>query len=283
MLDMNLYQNQGVAFLTQHGKEDLVRQPLQDRLGCRLMHTQAYDTDRLGTFTGEIARHGSQLDTAREKAKIGMALTQTRIGLASEGAFGADPFGGWMPWNTELLLWVDEERQLEIKGIAQGPAQSLSRWIETTDQLDKLASEAQFPLHHLNLRPAHEDSQYMVKGLRDKASLLQAFEQAKQASSNGLVLVENDLRAFGNPTRQGVIRNALQDLLRQLTSRCPQCASPGYWITQRIPGLPCKACAHPTQLPIAQRWRCPACHHEAEESLLTRQGADPSLCDVCNP
>ena len=212
-----------------------------------------------------------------------MALTQTRIGLASEGAFGADPFGGWMPWNTELLLWVDEERQLEIKGIAQGPAQSLSRWIEITDQLDKLASEAQFPLHYLNLRPAHEDPQYMVKGLRDKASLLQAFEQAKQASSNGLVLVENDLRAFGNPTRQGVIRNALQDLLRQLTSRCPQCASPGYWIAQRIPGLPCKACAHPTQLPIAQRWRCPACQHEAEESLLTRQGADPSLCDVCNP
>ena len=123
---MTKYHNQGVAFLTQHGKESLVRDALEEQLGCRLIHTDAYDTDQLGTFTGDIQRQGSQLDAARQKAKIGMSLTQLRIGLASEGAFGADPFGGLMPWNTELLLWVDEERQLEIKGVAQGPAQSLS-------------------------------------------------------------------------------------------------------------------------------------------------------------
>ena len=90
-----------VAFLTQHGTQNLVRDPLESALGCTLIHTDAYDTDQLGTYTREIARPGSQLDAARRKAQIGMALTGAPVGIASEGAFGSDPYGAYMPWNTE--------------------------------------------------------------------------------------------------------------------------------------------------------------------------------------
>ena len=212
-----------------------------------------------------------------------MSLTQLRIGLASEGAFGADPFGGLMPWNTELLLWVDEERQLEIKGVAQGPAQSSSRLIETLEQLDSFASEAQFPSHYLNLRSEDQYHTKIHKGLKDRAALVDAFREIKKAAPNSLLWVENDLRAFGNPTRQGVIRNALKDLLRQLKSLCPQCDSPGYWINKTIAGLPCQSCGNKTRGAIAQQWHCPSCLHTQYEELPIQHLADASICDVCNP
>ena len=78
------YLGQKVAFLTQHGKQDLVRAPLEAALGCQIVHTEGYDTDQLGTFTREVDRLGSQLEAARIKAKIGMALTQVQCADALE-------------------------------------------------------------------------------------------------------------------------------------------------------------------------------------------------------
>ena len=98
------YQGLQVALLTQHGKQDLLRAPLERALGCQLLHTSAYDTDTLGTFTGDVARDGSQREAARKKAQIAIDLTGAQVGLASEGAFDTDPFTGLMPWNTEVLL-----------------------------------------------------------------------------------------------------------------------------------------------------------------------------------
>jgi hypothetical protein len=97
MTQHRFYEGRPVAFLTQHGKQDLVRGPLETALGCRLVHTDAHDTDQLGTFTRELTRAGSQLDAARKKATLGMALTGTSVGMASEGSFGPDPFGAFMP------------------------------------------------------------------------------------------------------------------------------------------------------------------------------------------
>ena len=62
----HFYQGCQVAFLTQHGKQDLVRAQLEDALCCQLVHTDAYDTDQLGTFTRELSRAGSQLDAAQK-------------------------------------------------------------------------------------------------------------------------------------------------------------------------------------------------------------------------
>lgn len=90
----NLYQGCSVALLTQHGKEKLIAPILEPSLGCRIVHVTSYDTDQLGTFTGEIKRIENQINTARKKAKIGMSLNSSKIGIASEGAFVADPFSG---------------------------------------------------------------------------------------------------------------------------------------------------------------------------------------------
>lgn len=279
----NLYQHVKVAFLTQHGKQALLREPLENALGCHIAHTDAYDTDSLGTFTRDQIRSGSQLEAARKKASIGMHLLNTSIGIASEGSFGMDPFGGFIPWNTELVVWIDHNLDIEVIGIAQGPAQSLHKLIQSSLELETFAKTANFPEHHLVVRPQNQDHPEIIKGINHPADLIQAFNWAKQKSVNGCVFIENDLRAHCNPTRQGLIRKAAENLIQKLHSTCPQCNTPGYWITEQTAGLPCSACGRKTHLPVSEIWCCSTCTYEDHKRLSFHQLADPSRCDFCNP
>ena len=93
---------------------------------------------------------------------------------------------------------------------------------------------------------------------------------------------ETDLRAHTNPTRMANIMKATQDLSQKLASLCPQCSAPGFWITQKIKGLPCSECATPTHLPIADVWSCTKCNFKRETKLQIKT-ADPSRCPNCNP
>ncbi len=68
------YGQQSVAFLSRHGKQTLVAPVLERAWGCKIVHTEAFDTDRLGTFTREVDRPGSQMEAVRRKARMGMAL-----------------------------------------------------------------------------------------------------------------------------------------------------------------------------------------------------------------
>ena len=277
------YEGQAVAFLTQHGKQDLVRDELQAALGCVLLHTDQYDTDQLGTFTRDIDRLGSQLDAAKKKIELGMALTGARVGMGSEGAFGMDPFTHLMPWNTEIVHWTDLDQGLEVTGWAHGAAKSLYRSVKTLQELAQFAAEAGFPSHHLVVRPDQASHDGIHKGIKDLHSLHQAFEHALATSATGAVFVEHDLRAFCNPTRQSMIRQAAQDLIDKLLSACPSCARPGFTVKKKVPGLPCLACGAKTRLPISEIWHCQVCHTEEERQVNEGELANPSRCEFCNP
>lgn len=279
----SIYQGRKVAFLTQHGKQELVRSPLEADLGCQIVHTDSFDTDQLGSFTREVSRPGTQHAAARRKAKIGMELTGTELGLASEGAFGPDPFAGLISWNTEILLWADKEKGVEVTGLAQGPAQSSHSEVRTFFELKQFAIQAKFPEHHLVLRPDHQDHLEIYKNISDENGLAKAFHLAKENSSKGVVFVENDLRAFCNPTRQEIIREAAKDLIQKLLSQCPQCSAPGYWKEKYISGLLCRQCLGRTRLPVAESWRCQSCAFEEQFEINSGQFADPAKCESCNP
>lgn len=276
------YMDQAIAFLTQHGKEHLVAPILEPSLGCRIHHVNGYDTDQLGTFTGEIQRIENQINTARKKAQIGLSLAQTAIGIASEGSFTADPFGGLMPWNIEVMLWLDTQRNQEIVGIAQGPARNTSRTVDNLADLKKCALEAGFPSHHLVLKSQDSDKPLCVKGIRDWDTLDEKFLFIQSQSGNKTISVESDLRAFCNPTRQAMIQKAAKDLLQKLTSMCPQCSSTGFWMTGHDPGLPCRVCNRPTKLALQYKWGCAVCGYQETRSSQT-MNANPENCDFCNP
>ena len=279
----SIYAESPVALLTQHGKEGVIASVLDTALGCRVERVTGYDTDLFGTFTREIPRAGMQLEAARKKARVGMELSGLSLGLASEGSFGPDPMVGMFPWNVELLIFLDDERGLEIVGVAQGKANVSHLLTADWAVAVAFAKRAQFPAHHLVVRPESEDDPRIRKGIAAWAELEAVFAWALAESGNGRVFVETDVRAHANPTRMDNIRLAAEDLVKKLRSLCPACSTPGFWIVERVDGLPCVDCGAPTREPRAEVHGCLKCAHRLTRERTDRQYADPGRCDYCNP
>lgn len=277
------YAGRRIALLTQHGKEAVVAPVLEAVLGCRVERVEGYDTDQLGTFTREIPRLGTQLDAARKKARIGMELTGSTIGLASEGSFGPDPFAGMFPWNVELLLFIDDTLEIEVCGVFQGPGGGAHLRTEDWAAVEDFASKSGFPAQHLVLRPDDENSPRFRKGIADWAALRDAFAWARDLSESGRVFAQFDLRAHANPGRMENIRRAAEDLAIKLSSVCPVCGTPGYAMIDRLTGLSCGDCGAPTREPRADIWGCLRCDHRETRIRTDAVAADPGRCDRCNP
>lgn len=277
------YEGRRFTLLTQHGKEKVIARELEVLLGCRVERTEGYDTDLLGTFTREVPRPGTQLDAARRKARIGMEISGSSLGLGSEGAFGPHPIGGFVSWNVEILVFIDDELGLEAVGRSEGPANFSQRVLADWAEAEAFAHQAGFPLHQLVVRPESGDDPRMRKGISDWTELEAAFAWAKNQSSSGRLYMENDVRAHTNPTRMEIIRLAAGDLAARLSSSCPACGLPGFAFIERIPGLPCNGCGAPTRLTRAEVNGCLKCPHRETHVLRLQSFADPGCCDFCNP
>ena len=163
------YRDQQAALLTQHGKEGVIAPVLAKLPGCRVEKVEGFDTDLLGTFTRDIARAGSQLDAARKKARIGMELSGFSIGIASEGSFGTDPFTRMLPWNSELLIWIDDRLGIEIVATSAGKTNFFHRLVDSWVEAEDFARLVGFPEHRLVVRPADKNHPEFRKGLADWA------------------------------------------------------------------------------------------------------------------
>lgn len=277
------YAGQRIALLTQHGKERVIAPVLDPVLHCRIERIDGYDTDQLGTFTRDIPRVGTQIETARKKARIGMELSGLPLGLASEGAFGPDPMTGVFPWNVECLVLIDDINDLEIVGIAQGATQQghllASNWAAT----EAFARKMDFPTQHLVVRPDDINSPRFRKGIACWQELEKAFQWAVAESVTNQVFLEVDLRACCNPPRMAMIRQAAEDLLARLQCNCPACGIPGFALIERTPGLPCKECDAPTHEYRAEVFGCLKCGHRLTKKRIEPEFADPGRCPLCNP
>lgn len=279
------YHARPVAFLTQHAKERVVNPVLEEGLGCRVELVRGFDTDTLGTFTREIPRAGTQLEAARAKAREAMRLSGHSIGLASEGSFGPDPMIGFFPWNVEMLIWIDDERELEVVGVASSrntnhAQHSSADWSE----IESFAFQSGFPWHHMILRPNDDADSRMRKGIDESDALRAAFDWACQLSDKGVVFIETDMRAHANPKRMTVIAEAAQDLVQKLRSLCPQCELPGFARAKPVPGIPCEVCRRPTDTPIAWEYSCLKCScREIRPLEGIPDFISPAQCAYCNP
>ena len=283
MSQRSRYDGSRVALLTQHGKERVIAPVLEPCLGCSVELVSGFDTDLLGTFTREIPRSGTQLEAARRKARKGIELAGAAQGIASEGSFGPDPYTGMFPWNVELLVWIDDDLGIEVVGIAQGAARSGHIQSDNWQEVADFAEREGFPEHHLVLRPDEQSDARIYKGISDWPTLKSFFDIGITQSRSGKVFVEFDLRAFANPGRMKHIEQAAVDLLQRLQSTCPACESPGFWISERQPGLPCASCRLPTSGYRSEVWTCPRCEHRRIAERADRSVADPAHCHYCNP
>lgn len=86
-----------------------------------------------------------------------MELSGLPLGQASEGSFGPDPIAGLFPWNVEVLLFIDDERGIEVVGMAQQATRFAHLLTDDWEAAAQFSRPAGFPEHHLVLRPQGED------------------------------------------------------------------------------------------------------------------------------
>lgn len=265
-----------LALLTQHAKQSAVEAPLKNA-GYTVHTLTGFDTDTLGTFTGEKARQGTQLDAAAAKAKLATALSSQRYGLGSEGAFGPDPYVGLTAWASEVLAWWDAQDERLVYAAVQGPETNYEHTTASTwEEARAFATSIGFAPHGIIV--GKPEQPFYNKDCRDWTAL---ETQVRTALAHGPVWLETDMRAHCNPTRMAMIGRCAEQLAHLLQSHCPACKRIGFGEVSPVLGAQCEACGAATAVLKAKLTRCTACGHTEQESI--RSTVPAAHCDHCNP
>lgn len=281
------YAGRLAALATMHAKQEAIAGPLAERLGLRVTVPGGLDTDRLGTFTGEVPRTGTIEEAAVAKARLGMAAAGVPLGLASEGSFGPHPAVPFVAAGIELLVLVDDERGIVLREqyLDERPCYHHAV-VDAADALGDYLERAGFPTHALIVRPSEPRTpgEGIRKGIRARDELAAAIAEAARRSDDGRAFVQNDMRAHMNPTRMSALERLAHRFGERVARPCPACATPGYGPVGVEEGLPCEWCGGPTHLVrhrILGCVRCDRAEHVARDD--GRTSADPGNCPRCNP
>jgi hypothetical protein len=279
---MHRYHPRRAVLSTKHEKLPLIGPNLQRHVGL-VVDAVPVDTDRLGTFTGDIARSGSAWETAVAKARIGMHEARCAIGIASEGSIGPHPNAPFISVAIELVVLVDDEIDIVIGETETGfDIVTVSADIALDDNIEILLQHRRFPAHAMTVRPAVGVLQPIYKGIRTRRELARAIGECAAVSSNLRARVETDLRAHRCPTRRPIIARAAERLAERLAACCPECTTPGWGIVWLELGLPCALCGRCVPVPRADVFGCARCP-AASTVDRDRAVADPADCEWCNP
>lgn len=269
-----------------HGKESVIGPPLREALGVEPVLPENFDSDYFGTFSGEVARRGSQVEAARAKALRALELTGETLAVASEGAFGAHPTAAFLQANFELVLLIDLQYGLELEAWEiTTRTVGTSEVVEHERDLFAVAERAGFPAHGVILKLTDgERVRWAVKGIRDRERLLAAYHEAMANSGSQVPVLETDLRAMHNPTRMDAIAAATRKLVDKILHVCPSCGWPGYDVSEVIRGLRCEQCGLPTRGVRAVVYGCKKCGHQSQQDFPDgREHMEAMYCDYCNP
>lgn len=278
-----MFSGRKLLIATKHKKEKVIAPLLEKSLGVKCFAATNFDTDTLGTFTGEVERKDDPVTTAREKCFLAMQQYDCDLAVASEGSFGMHPFMFLIHADEEIVLFIDKKNDLEIIAKELSTDTNFNgEEIKTEEQLKNFAERARFPTHGLIVRKAKDDFTEIVKGITEWEKLKTTFHQFIE--KYGTAFVETDMRAMYNPSRMQVIEKATKKLVDKINSRCPKCNTPGFGITDRKEGLPCSLCGFKTRSTLSYIYTCKKCSYTKEEmypNKITEE--DPMYCDVCNP
>lgn len=279
----HFFEGRKILIATKHQKEMVIGPLLVKNLGLSVWVPDHFDTDEFGTFTGEIERGNNPIAALRNKCLKAMEDVGYDLCIASEGSFGPHPNWYFLPADDELVMLIDHRNGLELMAREISTDTNFSsEKIFLWHNLEDFANRINFPSHALILRNNQKPNEQIVKGIIDWKQLRNVFEKMKQSS--GSVTVETDMRAMFNPTRMKVIEKATLNLIDLIKNCCPSCNTPGFGISEIIPGLPCEQCSHPTQSPLAAIYSCNKCKFTAEKKFpQDKKFQDPMFCDFCNP
>jgi hypothetical protein len=275
------YEGINAVITTKHSKEILIA-PVFERLGI-ITTLVDWDTDQLGTFSAEIPRTLNQSDTAIKKARIGMAQSGSKYGIASEGSIGADPLLTFVNSALEAIVWIDDVNGFELIENERGLEVVAAKGSFTKDDdLETFLRSADFPNHALIVYPEGVKAG-IYKGIRTLEELEEVFLDCAAKSNTGRVIIESDLRAHMSPSRAKVIVRCAEKLVSRLSELCPSCQLPGFGKVGNLSGLGCEECGKDVSSAIkGEVLGCVKCDYKFEK-LNGKTKANPGSCPSCNP
>lgn len=210
-----LFAGRKLVIATMHKKEHVIAPLLQKALKVDIVIPSDFDSDQFGTFTREIKRHRDQLDTARAKVLAAMEITNTDLGVASEGSFGIHPSIPFVQSNLELLLLIDKKHNYEIRGHHRTSATNMrGEYIKTQQEALDFADQIGFPEHGVIVRKSANSNEMIHKNIHNKEQLIKTVNDMLSHASDKTIFIETDMRAHRNPTRMIAIQKATEDLLK---------------------------------------------------------------------
>lgn len=281
--NMDIFQGRSLAIATKHGKEEVIGPVLTMQLGVQCFVPENLDTDILGTFSGEVTRTGTPMETVRQKCQLAMEETGCDLVIANEGSFGPHPHLYFVPSDEELIMMVDFKNQIEIStSLLTTETNFSSGFVKSREDLEEFARRVHFPSHALILKDKESDFVHIAKDIRDWETLYFHFDHITRHF--GGCYAETDMRAHHNPSRMKVIEQVCQKLTEKIKSICPRCDTPGFGVVEQIEGLPCGYCGFPTQSTLAHIYQCQKCHYRHEKKYpQDKTEENPMYCDYCNP
>ncbi|MGK0153145.1 MAG: hypothetical protein ACI9SE_000089 [Neolewinella sp.] len=283
----NLFAGRKLCIATMHGKQRVIAPHVERTLSVHCsVAPEGFDSDRYGTFSGEVPRRGTPLEAARRKAEAAMQLSGLDLAIASEGSFVPHPEVGLIPIGIEHIVLFDRSNDLEIVGEhVTTETNHAHRECHSLDDACDFARRIGFPEHGL-LLVMGEPPVRILRDLRDHEALVSAVHAIRAESlSNRLPwFALSDLRADRNPTRMRAIDQAAAALAKRAATPCPKCALPGFGQVDSLRGLPCACCGVPSNWVRAIVQGCAGCSCRREilrvDGLTT---VDPGSCSFCNP
>ena len=280
---MEIFEGRKLVIATKHNKESVIAPLLEQQLGVTCFVPDDFDTDALGTFTGEIERKEGAIETARKKCLQAMEITNCDLGIASEGSFGPHPTLFMAHADDEFLIFIDKKNNLEIivRELSLDTNFNATT-IRCFQNLVDLVKNVGFPEHAVILKITDKEVTSVVKGIQSWELLEESYN--KLSANNSQVVAETDMRAMYNPTRMKVIEKATQKLVDKIKYLCPDCKTPCFGVVKIKTGLPCEWCGSPTNSTKSHIYQCQKCKFELEKLFPNdKKTEDPMYCDRCNP
>lgn len=206
-----------IALPTQHGKELAIAPAFRQHLDATIRIADV-DTDKLGTFTGEVPRPAGPVETAVEKARRGLDVSGLSFSIASEGSYRPDGPMFTGARNVEILTLVGRHWPMPITEVAMNVESNFAHFTVGAAGYRSAAfwdflEAVGFPSHALVVVPHGQiGRQPIFRGIKTLDDLGNAIEQTMSASGVGLAHVETDMRAHMNPTRMRAITQLAERL-----------------------------------------------------------------------
>ncbi|HSW38849.1 MAG TPA: DUF6671 family protein [Acidobacteriota bacterium] len=280
---MDFFKGKKAVIATKHKKEKVIAPILENELGLICVTPAGLDTDRLGTFSGEIKRVDDPVTTLRKKCRMAIEASGIPIAIANEGSFSTHPSIYFAHADDELIMLLDAENDLEIMERELSLDTNFDgAEIKSIADLTEFANKIGFDSHGIILKKAKDDYSSIFKENRSMAELIKNYHAVK--NGDGSAYAETDMRAMRNPTRMKVIAKATEKLAIKAKSLCPNCSAPGFGVAEAVKGLPCELCGLPTNSILKHICRCRKCVFETEILFpFGKRIEDPQYCDFCNP